>query len=98
MVASVCLFVCQCVCVSVCVCACVCECGCVSVCACVSVCVCVIRCMIINLYLSFLVPLYYVSQYNNYNNEYLERLTRTGPPKRLHVLYKYISSKFMHTR
>ena len=27
------------------------------------------------------------------NNEYLERLTRTGP-KRLHVLYKYILSKF----
>ena len=30
--------------------------------------------------------------YNN-NNEYLERLTHTGP-KRLHVLYKYILSKF----
>ena len=30
---------------------------------------------------------------NNNNNEYLERLTRTGP-KRLHVLYKYILSKF----
>ena len=29
----------------------------------------------------------------NNNNEYLERLTRTGP-KRLHVLYKYILSKF----
>ena len=29
--------------------------------------------------------------YNN-NNEYLERLTRTGP-KRLHVLYEYILSK-----
>ena len=27
------------------------------------------------------------------NNDYLERLTRTGP-KRLHVLYKYILSKF----
>ena len=27
------------------------------------------------------------------NNEYLERLTRTGP-KRLHVLGKYILSKF----
>ena len=27
------------------------------------------------------------------NNEYLERLTRTGP-KRLHVLYKYTLSKF----
>ena len=27
--------------------------------------------------------------YNNNNNEYLQRLTRTGP-KRLHVLYKYI--------
>ena len=27
------------------------------------------------------------------NNEYLERLTRTGP-KRLHILYKYILSKF----
>ena len=26
-------------------------------------------------------------------NEYLERLTRTGP-KRLHILYKYILSKF----
>ena len=26
-------------------------------------------------------------------NQYLERLTRTGP-KRLHVLYKYILSKF----
>ena len=31
--------------------------------------------------------------YNNNNNVYLERLTRTGP-KRLHVLYKYILSKF----
>ena len=31
-------------------------------------------------------------KYNN-NNGYLERLTRTGP-KRLHVLYKYILSKF----
>ena len=30
---------------------------------------------------------------NNNNNEYLERQTRTGP-KRLHVLYKYILSKF----
>ena len=30
---------------------------------------------------------------NNNNNEYLERLNRTGP-KRLHVLYKYILSKF----
>ena len=30
--------------------------------------------------------------YNN-NNEYLERLTHTGP-KRLHILYKYILSKF----
>ena len=30
---------------------------------------------------------------NNNNNEYLERLTSTGP-KRLHVLYKYILSKF----
>ena len=30
--------------------------------------------------------------YNN-NHEYLERLTRTGP-KRLHILYKYILSKF----
>ena len=30
---------------------------------------------------------------NNNNNEYLERLTCTGP-KRLHVLYKYILSKF----
>ena len=29
----------------------------------------------------------------NNNNEYLERLTRTGP-KHLHVLYKYILSKF----
>ena len=29
----------------------------------------------------------------NNNNEYLERLTCTGP-KRLHVLYKYILSKF----
>ena len=29
----------------------------------------------------------------NNNNEYLERLTRTGP-KRLHILYKYILSKF----
>ena len=27
------------------------------------------------------------------NNEYLERLTRTGP-KRLHVHYRYILSKF----
>ena len=33
------------------------------------------------------------SSVNNNNNEYLERLTRTGP-KRLHVLYKYILSKF----
>ena len=31
---------------------------------------------------------------DNNNNEYLERLTRTGP-KRLHVLYKYILSKFI---
>ena len=30
---------------------------------------------------------------HNNNSEYLERLTRTGP-KRLHVLYKYILSKF----
>ena len=30
---------------------------------------------------------------NNNNNEYLEHLTRTGP-KRLHVLFKYILSKF----
>ena len=30
--------------------------------------------------------------YNNNNNEYLERLTRTGP-KRLHVLYKYVFVK-----
>ena len=30
---------------------------------------------------------------NNNNNEYLERLTHTGP-KHLHVLYKYILSKF----
>ena len=30
---------------------------------------------------------------NNNNNEYLECLTCTGP-KRLHVLYKYILSKF----
>ena len=30
---------------------------------------------------------------NNNNNEYFERLTRRGP-KRLHVLYKYILSKF----
>ena len=42
-------------------------------------------------------------KHNNNNNEYLERLTRTGP-KRLHVLYKYILSKFnaynmnVHTR
>ena len=35
-----------------------------------------------------------VSRYhNNNNNEYLEHLTRPGP-KRLHVLYKYILSKF----
>ena len=33
------------------------------------------------------------SAYNNDNNEYLERLTRTDP-KRLHVLYKSILSKF----
>ena len=33
------------------------------------------------------------SSNNNNNNKYLERLTRTGP-KRLHVLYKYILSKF----
>ena len=30
---------------------------------------------------------------NNNNNKYSERLTRTGP-KRLHVLHKYILSKF----
>ena len=30
---------------------------------------------------------------NNNNNEYLERLTHTGP-KRLHILYKYILSTF----
>ena len=30
---------------------------------------------------------------NNNNNEYLKRLTRTGP-KRLHILYKYVLSKF----
>ena len=30
---------------------------------------------------------------NNNNNEYLERLARTGP-KRLHALYKYILSNF----
>ena len=30
---------------------------------------------------------------NSNNNEYLKRLTRTGP-KHLHVLYKYILSKF----
>ena len=30
-----------------------------------------------------------ISRQDNNNNEYLERLTRTGP-KRLHVLYKYI--------
>ena len=35
---------------------------------------------------------YYSYKYNN-NNEYSERLTHTGP-KRLHVLYKYILSKF----
>ena len=29
----------------------------------------------------------------NNNNEYLVRLTRTGP-KRLHVLYKYTLSKY----
>ena len=33
----------------------------------------------------------FLIQYNN--NDYLERLTRSGP-KRLHVLYKYILSKF----
>ena len=35
---------------------------------------------------------YYSYKYNN-NNEYSECLTHTGP-KRLHVLYKYILSKF----
>ena len=34
-----------------------------------------------------------INNNNNNNNECLERLTRTGP-KRLHVLYKYILSKF----
>ena len=34
--------------------------------------------------------------YNN-NNEYSERLTRTGP-KRLHVLYKYIFVKIQYTQ
>ena len=34
-----------------------------------------------------------VVHFNNNNNEYLEHLTRTGP-KHLHVLYKYILSKF----
>ena len=33
-----------------------------------------------------------VTDGKNNNNEYLERLTRTGP-KRLHVLYKYILVK-----
>ena len=33
------------------------------------------------------------STQSNSNNEYLESLTRTGP-KRLHILYKYILSKF----
>ena len=28
--------------------------------------------------------------FDNNNNEYLERLTRLGPKRRLHVLYKYI--------
>ena len=32
------------------------------------------------------------NEYHN-NNEYLQRLTHTGP-KRLHVLYKYVLSKF----
>ena len=32
-------------------------------------------------------------KHNNNSNEYLERLTRTGP-KHLYVLYKYILSKF----
>ena len=36
--------------------------------------------------------LVYYILYNN-NNEYLERLTHTGP-KRLHILYKYILSEF----
>ena len=35
----------------------------------------------------------YMQWNNNNNNEYLEHLTRTGP-KCLHVLYKYILSKF----
>ena len=34
-----------------------------------------------------------VARTKNNNNEYLERLTRTDP-KRLHILYKYILSKF----
>ena len=38
------------------------------------------------------VALHISVQFKN-NNEYLERLTRTGP-KRLHVRYKYILSKF----
>ena len=36
---------------------------------------------------------YLLGNNNNNNNEYLECLTHTGP-KRLHVLYKYILSKF----
>ena len=35
-------------------------------------------------------------RFNNNNNEYLERLTRTGP-KRLHVLYKYIFVKIQNS-
>ena len=34
-----------------------------------------------------------LNNHNNHNNEYLEHLTCTGP-KRLHVLYKHILSKF----
>ena len=49
--------------------------------------------------LGFLKPVVLIntgsSSYNN--NEYLERLTRTGP-KRLHVLYKYIFVKIQCIR
>ena len=39
------------------------------------------------------IPLACPNNGNNNNNDYLECLTRTGP-KRLHILYKYILSKF----
>jgi len=53
-----------------------------------------VRCLIARCTgLTYLLPSREVRCLANNNNEYLERLTRTGR-KRLHVLYKHILSKF----